>query len=65
MKNRNSIEIKRDKNDTFRIVITKDGEKHSYPMDAPELVEYQEFIQWQIKLMKETNAGSVKLSVSE
>ena len=64
MKNKGSITIKRTKNDTYTVIVCKDGERHSYPVGSPQLEEYQAFIQWQLKMMKEMNAGSVKLSVS-
>ena len=64
MKSKASITIKRAKNDTYTVIISKDGARNSYPSDSPQLEEYKELIQWQLKMMKEMNAGSVKLSVS-
>ena len=60
--NKLSIEIKRKKDDTFDIIVTRDEERHHYPIDAPELEPYRDSITFQMALMKSTNAGSVTMS---
>lgn len=64
MKGKGSITIKKTKDDTYTVIVCKNGERHSYPADSPLLEEYQGFIQWQLKMMNEMNAGSIKLTVS-
>lgn len=64
-KPKNSIEIKRNNDDTHKVIVTRNGERESYSIDAPEVKEYSDLIQFQLRLMKSTNAGSSKVSFAE
>lgn len=64
-KSKLTITIKRNYDDTHKVIVTRNGERKSYSIDAPEVKEYSDLIQFQLKLMKSTNTGSSKVSFSE
>lgn len=61
-KPKNSVEIKRQKDDTLKVTIRKDGQRTTYPIDAPELEPYRVTIDFLKEQLLSMNAGTAKLS---
>ena len=62
MNNKLTITIKRAKDETYKVIVTRNGERRIYNTDAPELEEYSKLIQFQINMMKSANADTAKVS---
>lgn len=60
-----SIEIKQTKDKSYKVVVTQNGERNTYPIDAPEVKRYNDIIQFQLGMMKSTNADRAKVSFTE
>lgn len=61
-KPKHSVEIKRQKDDTLKVTISKDGQRTTYPIDAPELEPYRGTIDFLKEQLLSMNAGTTKLS---
>lgn len=61
-KKKHSVMIKRQKDDTLKVIIGKDGERTTYPIDAPELEPYRGTIDFLKEQLLSMNAGSAELS---
>ena len=61
-KPKHSVEIKRQKDDTLKVTISKDGQRTTYPIDAPELEPYRGTIDFLKEQLLSMNAGTAKLS---
>ena len=61
-KKKHSVKIKRQKDDTLKVSISKDGERHTYPIDAPDLEPYRATIDFLKAQLLSMNAGSAELS---
>jgi hypothetical protein len=59
---KNSIEIKRQKDESLIVIVRKDGERTTLPFDSPELDIYRPGIDWLKEQMLSMEAGSVKIS---
>ena len=59
---RDSVEIKRQKDDTLKVTISKDGQRTTYPIDAPELEPHRGTIDFLKEQLLSMNAGTAKLS---
>lgn len=57
-----SVEIKRQKDDTLKVTIRKDGQRTTYPIDAHELDPYRGTIDFLREQLLSMNAGTAKLS---
>lgn len=60
---RDSIEIKRQKDDTIKVAISKDGKRTTYTIDAPEQEPYRGTIDFLKEQLLSMNAGTAKLSL--
>ena len=61
-KPKNSIEIKRQKDDSLIVIVRKDGQRTTLPFDSPELDIYRPGLDWMKEQMLSMNAGSAKVS---
>lgn len=61
-KKKHSVKIKRQNDGTLKVSISKDGERHTYPIDAPELEPYSATIDFLKAQLISMNAGSAELS---
>ena len=61
-KPKNSIEIKRQKDDSLIVIVRKDGQRTTLPFDSPDLDIYRPGLDWMKKQMLSMNAGSAKIS---
>lgn len=60
-----SIEIKRTKEGTYKVIIIQNGKRSIYPIEAPEVKRYNDIIQFQLGMMKSTNADRAKVSFTD
>lgn len=61
-KPKNSIEIKRQKDDSLIVIVRKDGQRTTLPFDSPDLDIYRPGLDWMKEQMLSMNAGSAKVS---
>lgn len=61
-KYKNSIEIKRQKDDSLIVIVRKDGQRTTLPFDSPDLDIYRPGLDWMKEQMLSMNAGSAKIS---
>lgn len=61
-KPKNSIEIKRQKDDSLIVIVRKDGQRTTLPFDSPDLDIYRPGLDWMKEQMLSMNAGSAKIS---
>ena len=59
---RDSIEIKRQKDDSLIVIVRKDGQRTTLPFDSPDLDIYRPGLDWMKEQMLSMNAGSAKIS---
>ena len=62
-KPKNSIEIKRQKDDSLIVILRKDGQRTTLPFDSPELYTYRPGLEWIKDQMFSMNADNAKISV--
>ena len=61
-KPKNSIEIKRQKDDSLIVIVRKDGQRTTLPFDSPDLDIYRPGLDWMKEQMLSMEAGSAKIS---
>ena len=59
---KNSIEIKRQKDDSLIVIVRKDGQRSTLTFYSPDLDIYRPGLDWMKEQMLSMNAGSVKVS---